>query len=111
MVKQGDVPPPPEVLTGLKRWLTAAFGWGPISEGNVLVRPHQTDSVSCSICSLNTIAHNVFGDKIWKQCDAPVLQASWLLKFAHYKRLKDPNKPVGVPECSLTLRNVPMTCF
>lgn len=94
MVKKENTPPPRQVLVGLRKWLEAAFGWKPASEGNILPRPHQTDTISCSICTLSTIAHNVFGDSLWEQPNASLHRILWLLKFNECGCLGDSAEPV-----------------
>ncbi|KAF9780748.1 hypothetical protein BJ322DRAFT_1011530 [Thelephora terrestris] len=96
MVVHRNVPPPQEALNGLGQWLEATLGWKPANEGNILERPHQTDTVSCSVCTLNTIAHNIFGDPLWEQRNAAVHRVSWLLEFEKYERLDVPVEPVSV---------------
>ena len=96
MVKQNKGYPLREVLSGLQKWLDVAFGWKLANEGNVLARPYQTDTVSCPVCAMNTITHNIFGDELWEQCDAAVHRVSWILKFYEYKHLEFSAEPVSV---------------
>ena len=106
MIVRENVPPPQQVLNGLGRWLEAALGWKPANEGNVLARPCQTDTVSCAICALNTITHNVFGDQLWQQNNASVHRISWLLEFNKYDRLHPSVKSVGGFEFLSAMVNV-----
>lgn len=96
MVKQNKGYLLRNVSGGLRKWLEVAFGWKLVNEGNILTRPYQTDTVSCSVCAMNTIAHNVFGDKLWEQHDAAVYRVSWILKFYEHKRLDFSAEPVSV---------------
>ena len=96
MIKHNKASPPQKLLSGLRIWLGAIFGWKPASEGNVLARPYQTDTISCSVCAVNTIAHNVFGDELWEQHDAAVRRVSWILKFYQYRHLNFSTEPVSV---------------
>ena len=85
MVVSGVAPPPGEVLKGLRRWLDEQFGWKVINLGNVLKRPHQTDTHSCSICAISTISHGVFGDPLWRQPNASTHRIHWLLKLGEHE--------------------------
>lgn len=95
MNKLENIPPPSRVWTGLGRWLEATLDWRLANEGNILARPYQTDTVSCAVCTLNTITHNVFGDKLWQQSDASVHRLSWLVEFNKYKYLRTSIEPVS----------------
>lgn len=99
MIKPNKASPPQEVLSGLRRWLGVSFGWKPANEGNILARPHQTNTVSCAVCAVNTIAHNIFGDGLWKQRDAAVHQVSWILKFYNHKCLDFSAESASVFSC------------
>lgn len=103
MIDQENTSPPRQILNGLGRWLEATLGWKPANEGNILARPHQTDTISCSVCALNTIAHNVFGDKLWHQNTASVHRVTWLLEFDKYKHLHTSVEPVSVFEFLLVV--------
>lgn len=106
MIAQENATPPQQVLNGLGKWLEAAFGWKPVNEGNILSRSYQTDTVSCAVCALNTITHNVFGDKLWEQRNALVHRVSWLLMFDEHERLHTSGEPVGVFEFASVMANV-----
>jgi hypothetical protein len=94
MVISGATPPPDEVLKGLRKWLDKRFGWKVMNLGNVLERPHQTDTYSCSICTMSTIAHGIFGDPLWQQRNASVHRIHWLLKLGKYEGLYTSQEPV-----------------
>ena len=55
--------------------------------GNTLKHPHQTDTYGCSICTISTIAHGVFGDPLWRQRDASTNRISWFLKLIKHGEL------------------------
>jgi len=54
-----------KLLRALQEWLRKAFGSTFRDEGNVLAHGFQEDGVSCGVCTINTIAHNIFGDLIF----------------------------------------------
>ena len=70
MVASSIAPPPAEILKGLRKWCSERFGWKLMNMGNTLKRPRQADTYSCAICVMSTIAHGVFGDSLWQQCNA-----------------------------------------
>jgi hypothetical protein len=102
MILREDTPPPQQVLNGVGRWLEVTFGWKPANEGNILARPHQSDTVNCAICALNTIAHNIFRDQLWQQHSASIHRVSWLLEFDKHKRLYPFVEPVSAPKFQST---------
>ncbi|TCD62510.1 hypothetical protein EIP91_006784 [Steccherinum ochraceum] len=56
---------PRKVMDAIQLWLRVRFD-GPYQErGNVLVHGTQQDTVSCGICTMNTVSHAVFNDKVW----------------------------------------------
>jgi len=94
MVVSEATPPPDEVLKGLRKWFDKRFGWKVMNVGNVLERPRQTDTYSCSICAMSTIAHGIFGDPLWQQPDASTHRICWLLKLCEYEELHTSGEPV-----------------
>ena len=96
MVMSGVAPPPDEVLKGLRKWFNERFGWKLMNMGNTLKRPHQTDTYSCSICAMSTIAHGVFGDTLWQQHNASTHRIGWLLEIRKHNEFDDPVEPVSV---------------
>lgn len=86
MVTSSVAPPPEAVLKGLRKWFDQRFGQKLMNMGNTLERPHQTDTYSCSICAMSTIAHGVFGDPLWQQHSASTHRLSWLLKIDKFDR-------------------------
>ena len=84
MVTSGTTPPPGEALKGLRKWFNKQFGQKLMNMGNILKRPHQTDTHSCAICAMSTIAHGVLGDPLWIQCDASAHRIHWFLKLDEY---------------------------
>lgn len=84
MVASGTTPPPSEALKGLRKWFDNQFGRKLMNMGNILKRPHQTDTHSCAICAMSTIAHGVLGDPLWIQRDASVHRIRWLLELDEY---------------------------
>lgn len=95
MVVSGVAPLPGDVLKGLQKWCNERFGWKLMNMGNTLKRPHQTDSNSCSICTMSTIAHGIFGDPLWQQHNSSTHRISWLLELGKYKELRAPAGPVS----------------
>lgn len=85
MVISGAAPFPSEVLKGLQKWCDKRFGWKLMNMGNTLERPHQTDTNSCSICAMSTIAHGIFGDPLWQQCNASAHRINWLLELSEHE--------------------------
>ena len=85
MAVSDSAPPPDNILEGLRKWFKKQFGEKLMNMGNVLKRPRQTDTYSCSICAMSTIAHGVFGDPLWQQRDAPTHRINWLLKLSQHE--------------------------
>ncbi|EIW76421.1 hypothetical protein CONPUDRAFT_131026 [Coniophora puteana RWD-64-598 SS2] len=54
-----------EVVDALQDWLLAAFGSRFEDRGNSLPHGVQADASSCGICTVNTIAHDLFGDSLF----------------------------------------------
>ena len=94
MVVSEATPPPDEVLKGLRKWFDKRFGWKVMNVGNILERPRQTDTYSCSICAMSTIAHGIFGDPLWQQPNASTHRIRWLLKLCEYEELHTSGEPV-----------------
>ena len=85
------------MLNGLGKWLEEVFDWKPVNEGNILARSRQMDTISCAVCVLNTIAHNIFGDQLWEQSNASGHRVSWLPTFDKHMRLCAPGEAVSLP--------------
>lgn len=94
MVISGVAPSPDEVLKGLRKWLDNQFGWKVMNLGNVLKRPRQTDTYSCSVCAMSTITHGIFGDPLWQQPNASIHRIHWLLELKKYEELYTRREPV-----------------
>lgn len=95
MVASDIAPPPDEVLKGLRKWFSEQFGQKLMNTGNTLRRPHQTDTYSCSICAMSTIAHGVFGDPLWRQSNASTHRINWLLEISKRDGLRASLRPVS----------------
>ena len=95
MVASGVTPPPGVVLKGLRKWCNERFGWKLMNMGNTLKRPHQTDTNNCSICTLSTIAHGIFGDPLWQQQSASTHRINWFLELDKHKKLHVSAGPVS----------------
>jgi hypothetical protein len=98
MVASTLVTPPGKVLKGLQKWCNEWFGWKLTNMGNTLERPHQTDTHSCSICAMSTIAHGIFGDPLWQQRSASMHRVAWLLELNKHEELHISVGPVSVAD-------------
>jgi hypothetical protein len=90
MVESGVAPPPDEVLKGLRKWFDKEFGQKLMNSGNILERPQQIDTYSCSICAMSTIAHGIFEDQLWTQPNAQTHRIRWFLELDKFEQLGRP---------------------
>ena len=77
----GQYPEPVVFMNHLESWLNARFGGGFQNCGDSLKHGVQRDTYSCLICAANTIAHAVFGDKLWNSKSRAADRLYWFLKF------------------------------
>ncbi|KAH7905193.1 hypothetical protein BJ138DRAFT_1130617 [Hygrophoropsis aurantiaca] len=56
---------PTNMIRATQNWLKSEFGSPFRDEGDTLTHGVQTDSFSCGICVVNTLAHNLFGDQLF----------------------------------------------
>lgn len=94
MAASAIAPPFDKMLKGLRKWITEQFGWKLMNLGNILSRPLQTDTYSCSICALSTIAHGIFGDPLWTQRNASAHRLNWFLELTRDIESNASGKPV-----------------
>lgn len=87
MAVSDSTPPPDDILKGLRKWFKKQFGQKLMNMGNILKRPHQTDTYSCAICAMSTIAHGILGDPLWRQRDAPMHRINWFLELSRCEEL------------------------
>jgi hypothetical protein len=73
----GSYPPPRALLAAIQKWLRARFNGPFVDQGDSIAHGVQFDASSCLICSANTIAHGVFGDKIWEQSAQAFHRLTW----------------------------------
>jgi hypothetical protein len=76
---------PRKVVEGLDLWFHGEFGKHLLTLGHKLIRPTQFDGHSCSICTMNTIAHGIFGDPLWMQDSAPRYRIAWFNELAKFE--------------------------
>lgn len=87
MARSGVAHPPGEVLKGLREWFRKRFKRKLMNMGNTLKCPRQTDTYSCSICTMSTIAHGIFKDPLWQQRNASTHRIHWFLTLGEHKEL------------------------
>ncbi|TFY61742.1 hypothetical protein EVJ58_g4317 [Rhodofomes roseus] len=56
---------PQKAIKALQKWLQREFGRKFTDRGNTLLHGQQKDTSSCGICTINTIAHALFGDDLF----------------------------------------------
>ncbi|KAJ7039794.1 hypothetical protein C8F04DRAFT_949367, partial [Mycena alexandri] len=75
---------PKTLIQGSKRWLKSRFdGTNFTYQGDSMDHGDQKDSTSCGIIAPNTIAADIFGEKIWEQQHAAGARASSFIRLAH----------------------------
>jgi hypothetical protein len=82
-VPPSQFPAPPHVVEGFNIWFEKEFGTVLAVLGNLLERPMQNDGNSCSICTMSTISHGLFGDCLWNQPDADIHRVKWFIDLVN----------------------------
>lgn len=95
MATTTSVAPLRGVLKGLRKWFDEHFGQKLMNMGNILKRPHQIDTYNCSICVMSTIAHGIFGDPLWRQCDVSMHRIGWFLEVVKHEESHVRASPVS----------------
>ncbi|EIW74508.1 hypothetical protein CONPUDRAFT_159809 [Coniophora puteana RWD-64-598 SS2] len=88
---------PEEIMEPLTRWLKYEFNGSKFKElGNTLPHGVQEDSSSCGICTVNTIAHNLFGEPLFKHKDRLKHRISLFIDLSdHQITLETPARAVA----------------
>ncbi|KAJ6615754.1 hypothetical protein B0H10DRAFT_2220087 [Mycena sp. CBHHK59/15] len=107
----GQGPAPKTLIDSSKRWLKTQFGGKDFTyQGDSMDHGEQKDTSSCGIITPNTIAGDIFGDKIWEQQHAAGARANCFIHLVHspaIRAMKDiippkidaaPTIPVDAPQ-------------
>ncbi|KAI0363681.1 hypothetical protein BV20DRAFT_957785 [Pilatotrama ljubarskyi] len=77
---------PARLMSAISRITSSAIAWAKaelgvklIDRGNCLPHGIQRDGSSCGVCTINTIAHNIFGDRLFTPEDRYRLQLEYFV--------------------------------
>ncbi|KAF9481696.1 hypothetical protein BDN70DRAFT_991713 [Pholiota conissans] len=86
---------PTKFIDCLQLWIKSAFGKKFRSAGNTLEHAIQTDSYSCGVIAVNTIAHAIFNTPLWEQKKAVNSRLAWFIRFASCTPREIPSAPIN----------------
>jgi hypothetical protein len=73
---------PTKFILLLQAWLKLGFGKSFKNQRNILPHAVQEDTYSCSIITINTIAHAVLDKPLWRTEQAVAERLSWFVRLA-----------------------------
>ena len=73
-----------DLQTGLRRWISVAFGKKIISVGRRLTIGRQDDGNSCGICVLNAMDHAMFGAPLFQHEAREAIRMDLFLRMANH---------------------------
>ncbi|KAI0329285.1 hypothetical protein GY45DRAFT_1253214 [Cubamyces sp. BRFM 1775] len=74
--------PAKTLVKAIRAWSHAELSIELRDRGNTLTHGLQTDSSSCGLCTINTLAHNIFEDPLYRQKDSASIRMEYFCVLA-----------------------------